>query len=135
MVGGVGVVALIGGGLFLYYWRKKRAQRNQQSTAIGGAAGSPYYSPQPGSVMPDRGSYYPNDGGVLAGAPVYGAAMKAELPTQGHEHVVPPPMEQNKSIQPQTVDVPAQRETWEMDGVVRQDTPLMELEAHEMQNR
>lgn len=130
-------MALIGGGLFLYYWRKKRAQRNLAGGAgiAGNGAGpsSPYYSPQPGSVMPDRGSYYPNEGGVPEGTPVYGA-VKAELPTQGHEQVVHPLME-NKPVQPQTVDVPAQRETWEMDGVVRQDTPLMELEAHETQYR
>jgi hypothetical protein len=87
--------------------------------------------------MSDRNSYYPNSetnyGGVPEGAPVYGAAMKAELPTPSYEHFVPPPMEQNKVSQ--MVDDPAQREPWEMDGLVKQDMPLMELEAHELQNR
>ncbi len=136
MVGGVGAVALIGGGLFLYYWRKKRAQSDAAGGAagLGGSAqeGSPYYSPQPGSVMPDRNSYYPNPEANDAAAPVYGGAVKAELPANSHDGNGTDP---NKPDQTVVTDTPAQRETWEMEGLVRQDTPLMELEAHETQNR
>lgn len=135
MFGGVGAVALLGGGIFLYYWRRKRAQRNAGEAArFGGSAqaGGPYYSPQPGSVMPDRSSYDPNTEGNDVGAPVYGGALKAELPTNFHETNGTDP---NKPDQTVVTDTPAQRETWEMDGLVRQDTPLMELEAHERQNR
>ncbi|KUJ22756.1 uncharacterized protein LY89DRAFT_309916 [Mollisia scopiformis] len=129
VVGGVAGVALIGGGLFLYYWRKKRSQRNAVMAAGSGAGvQSPYHSPQSGNAQPaERQSHHPHANGEQE---VYGGVMKAELPTQFHEGGGGMGTEAVK-----VDEVPGPREAWEMDGVVRQDTPLMELEAHEMADR